>query len=128
MVGCESAEFLAEGGSQVTILEMLGEIGADFGPSLRPPKLARLEKAGVRMEAGVEVVEITEKGVKGLRYDAFDFFEGDTIVLAVGMKSNRRFAQRLDGRVKELHFIGDCVEPRKIKDAIADGFRVAHEI
>jgi len=30
--------------------------------------------------------------------------------------------------VKEIHGIGDCVAPRKILDAIAEGYRVGSEI
>ncbi len=128
MIGCETAEFLADKGKRVTILEMLEEMGSDIGPALRPTILERLKNASVRMETGVKAVEITEKGVRGMRDSTAEFFEGDTLVLAVGMEPSKGLAQSLKGKVKELYLIGDCVEPRKIVGAIDDGFRVGREI
>jgi 2,4-dienoyl-CoA reductase-like NADH-dependent reductase (Old Yellow Enzyme family)/thioredoxin reductase len=128
MVGCETAEFLAERGKKVTILEMLDEIGSDIGPILRSGVLARLKNAGVRMEADVKVVEMSEKGVRGVRDNVSEFFSGDTVVLAVGMRSENKLARSLEGKVKEFHLIGDCLKPGRIKEAIADGFRIGREI
>ena len=109
-------------------LEMLEEIGSDIVPALRPITLKRLKSAGVRMEAGVKVVEITANGVRGLRNGRSEFCEAETVVLAVGMGSERQLAESLEGKVEELHLVGDCVEPRRIKEAIADSFRIAREI
>ena len=128
IVGCETAEFLTEKGKRVTILEMFKEIGSDIIEWLRPAVLGRLRKYGVRMEAGVKVVEITEKGAKGVRGGTSEFFEANTVVLAMGMKSERGLARNLEGKVKKLHLAGDCVESRRIKEAIAEGFHIAHEI
>lgn len=128
MVGCETAEFLAERHKKIIILEMLKEIGSDMVPSLRPLTLARLKSAAVRMETGIKVVEITDKGVMGLRDGRSEFIEAETIVLAMGMSSQRQLAEDLKGKTGELHLAGDCVKPQRIREAIADGFRVACEL
>ena len=51
-IGCEVAEFLAQKYRDVTILEVLEEIGSDIGPSLRPTVVGRLKTAGVQIETG----------------------------------------------------------------------------
>jgi len=128
MVGCETAEFLAEKGKEVTILEMLERVGADIGRTVRWIVMGRLRDAGVRMETGTKVVEITGNGVRASRNEELEFFEGDTVVLAVGLEPDKEMAQELEGKVSSLYPIGDCVEARKVIQAIEDGFRVAREI
>jgi 2,4-dienoyl-CoA reductase-like NADH-dependent reductase (Old Yellow Enzyme family)/thioredoxin reductase len=123
-IGCEVAEFLSERYKDVIILEMLEEIGNDIGLSLRPTIIERLRAAGIQIETGIRIVEITEKGVGGLRNGKSEFFNAGTIVIAVGMKSERRLVEEIQGIVPEMHVVGDCIEPRKIREAITDGYSV----
>jgi len=130
MVGCEVAEFLAENGKQVTLLARRERVGDDIGRTARWVIMQRLRNAGIRMETKVDVVEITDEGVRGLRRNGgeSEFFEGDSVVLAVGLASSNELAQKLEGKVPAIYSIGDCAEVRKIAEAIEDGFRVAREI
>lgn len=128
MVGCETAEFLANLGKKVTIVEMLPKIGSDYGATYRHVVLRRLREIGIKMETNVTVEEITDRGVKAKRDGAAKFFPGDTVVLAVGFKSNKELGEKLSGKVPAPYSIGDCVEPRRIKEAIEEGFVLASEI
>ena len=128
MVGCETAEFLAVKGKKVTILEMLGRIGADIERTNRWVILSRLRRLGIRMERNARAVEITAEGVKISRNGDTEFFEGDSVVLAVGMKPNRKLAQDLEGKIAELFVIGDSDKPGKIAQAIESGFRTAQAL
>ncbi len=123
-IGCEVAEFLGERYKKLMILEMLPEIGSDIGSTLRPAVVERLKTAGVQIETGIEIVEITEKGAKGRRGGSSEFFEAGTIVIAVGMKSEAGLAEAVKPMVSDIHLIGDCVKPGKIREAITDGYRV----
>jgi hypothetical protein len=49
-------------------------------------------------------------------------------VFAVGSRSNDALARRLQGKVKSIFLVGDCVEPRRIVDAITEGFRIGCDI
>jgi 2,4-dienoyl-CoA reductase (NADPH2) len=51
--------------------------------------------------------------------------EADTIVVAIGLEARSKLHDELKGRVEELYAIGDCVRPRKVLDAIWEGFRIA---
>jgi pyruvate/2-oxoglutarate dehydrogenase complex dihydrolipoamide dehydrogenase (E3) component len=128
MVGCETALFLAKQSRQVTILEMLDRVGYDLERVNRWVIMSKLRQTGVKMETRAKVVEITNKGVRAVRGEVVDFFQGDTVVLAVGMRPNNELARELRGKVAELHVIGDCSEPRRIAEAIKEGFCVAREI
>ena len=130
-VGCETAEFLVEKGKKVAILEMMGRIGVDIGGATRWVIMQRLRKAQVRLETKAEVVEIIDKGVRLKRNGSLEFMEGDTVVYAVGFESNTRLAEEiipLANAAPELHLVGDCVQPRKIVNAIEEAFRVATQL
>lgn len=128
LVGCETAEFLLEQGKKVTILEMLPRLGADIGVTTRPFLLARLRQAGAVMEANARVVEITGRGVKARRDNDEMSFEADSIVLATGMRPRRELLEELKGCTYELHTIGDCLEPRRIAEAVAEAARIAYRL
>ncbi|TET41648.1 MAG: FAD-dependent oxidoreductase [Dehalococcoidia bacterium] len=128
MVGCETAEFLAQEGKKVSIVEMLPRIGNDIVATNRPFTLARLRKAGIRMDTNAKVEEITNKGVTVSRDGVSDFLEGDTVVLAVGFTANKELFQELEGRVAASYSIGDCVEARMMRQAVEEGFCLGMEI
>ena len=54
--------------------------------------------------------------------------EADTIVLAAGSISDTKLYQDLKGKAPEIHCAGDCVAPRTIRDAIAEGYCLGLEI
>jgi 2,4-dienoyl-CoA reductase (NADPH2) len=131
MVGCETAEFLLErvkGVKQVTVLEMLKRMADNVSPTYRPFFLARLKKAGIKMETGTIVEEIAKDGVKVSREGVTSFIKGDTVVLAVGFKANYPLDEKIRERVPEVYSIGDCVMPRTIKEAIEEGFHIGRII
>jgi 2,4-dienoyl-CoA reductase (NADPH2) len=121
--GCEAAEFLHKKGKKVTILEMLDRIGGDIGNWNRWVVIDRLS-ANVRMETKAKVEKITQKGVKITWAGKYpQFFEADSVVIAVGMKSTDKIAKDLQGKVASLYKIGDCAKPGKVKEAISSGFQ-----
>ena len=127
--GCETAEFLAQKGKQITILEMLPRIGADYGPMNRWVVIDRLIAAGIRLETGVKVEAVTEKGVNVLRAGLYpEFFEADSVVLAMGMVSNDEAARILAGNVASVFKIGDALKPASVAEAIESGFKISLQI
>jgi len=128
MIGCEAAEFLVGKGKKVTIVEMLRRIASDLTPSYRWVVIDRLRDAGVRMETDAKVVEITEGGVWVDQEGHSEFIEGDTVVLAVGLRPNCRAAEMLEGKVGELYLAGDCIQARLIGDALEEGFCLAQQL
>ena len=109
-------------------LEMLDEIGSDIGVSTKQTVLHRLQNAGIEMATSTRAQEITDRGVRATRNNSTQVFEADTVVLAAGFAPNTGLAEKLAGKFPTLYSIGDCVEPRKIVDAIDDGARVGREV
>ena len=52
----------------------------------------------------------------------------DSVILAYHNRADDGLYRALKGSVKELHAVGDCVAPRKIMDAIREGFLVGRNL
>jgi 2,4-dienoyl-CoA reductase (NADPH2) len=131
MVGCETAEYLIErvpGVTQVTVLEMLHRMADNVSPTYRPFFLARLKKAGIRMDTNTAVEAITEEGIKVNKKGERGFMKGDAVVLAVGFVAHRPFSEKSTEKASEVYLIGDCVKPRMIKEAMEEGFQIGMKI
>ena len=125
LVGCETAEFLAQQGKNVTIVEMLAEIANGVGHSFKAELLNRLAASNVTMLTGVQCKEIGENTVTvNGKFGQDQIIQADTVILAVGAKSNNSLLKSAQALVPEIHVIGDCLEPRRIINAISDGHRV----
>jgi 2,4-dienoyl-CoA reductase-like NADH-dependent reductase (Old Yellow Enzyme family)/NADPH-dependent 2,4-dienoyl-CoA reductase/sulfur reductase-like enzyme len=128
-IGAETADFLSEKGKEVTLVEMLGEIASDLVVHLKHYLSKRLEEKGVTILTSTTVKELgkgyamVEDSSGTRKIDGFD-----TIVLAVGSKPNDRIAKGLQGKVPELHVIGDASEPREALEAVYEGEEIALKI
>jgi len=125
LVGCETAEFLAERARVVTVTRRGPEMATSVGPSLRQFFLDRLQQKGVTLLPGVRYV-MARPGcltVQKANGDTVDL-EADTLVYATGSAGDARLYQSLTDRVAEVYMVGDCAEPRAIGDAVRDGYDV----
>jgi len=52
----------------------------------------------------------------------------DTVVLCMHNTPNDELCRALDGRVPELHSIGDCRAPRRVMNAIYEGTILGREL
>lgn len=127
-VGCEVAEFLAQKGKRVTILETTDKIGGGIGLSTRWLVMRRLREAQVTLLTSVQVLEIKRVGVKIKRNGQELWIDGDSIVLAMGSVSCRELAEALEGKLPELHIVGDCQTPRTAMEAIEEGYIAGCEV
>jgi len=124
MVGCETGHYLAEQGKTVTIVEILKRMAADVSPMVRRRLLDGLREKNVSLLTEVTCEEISSDAV------AVTTSEGekrsvpaDSVVVAVGYESDDSLYRALEGKVPEIQCIGDSVEPRRIREAINDGYR-----
>lgn len=126
LVGCETALDLVRKGKKVTIVELLHEVASDMFWRNRNHLLHLLAAANVTILTDTKVVEITAKGlVAADRADKRRRLEADTVMLAAGYIPNRLLFEAVKDKVPEVYAVGDCVQPRKIIDAIWEGFGAA---
>jgi 2,4-dienoyl-CoA reductase-like NADH-dependent reductase (Old Yellow Enzyme family)/thioredoxin reductase len=129
-VGCETAEFLAEKNKEIVIVEMLNEVALDAVSGIRKLLLKRLNEKGVKVLTNSVIFEINTSGVSIInkKSNRRQSVNAENVVLSLGAKANDKLSRELNGKVKELHTIGDCVRPRRIIDAIYEGFHIGREI
>jgi NADPH-dependent 2,4-dienoyl-CoA reductase/sulfur reductase-like enzyme len=128
-VGCETAEYIASSGAEVTITEMLDYMGGDIELLTRRLLLERLHNLGVEFITDAKVVDIVEDGIyfTGQRRGR-QYVEASTVVLATGSKPNNNLVNAITHMGIEVHVIGDCVEPRGILEAIREGSEVGRVV
>lgn len=156
-VGCETALFLAHTGTidaatlrfltvhkveepdrlyqlstqgikQVTLIEQQARVAQDIGRSNRWVIYHDLGRYGVDIKTSARVVAIEEDGVSVETDSQVQKIKADTVVLAVGSRSNTDIVDQLQGVAPEIYVIGDAREPRKAMEAIHEGFHVGNTI
>jgi 2,4-dienoyl-CoA reductase-like NADH-dependent reductase (Old Yellow Enzyme family)/thioredoxin reductase len=122
--GMEVAMTLAEQGRDVCLVTQrgLGENGVKLEQMTFRTVARRLLDLRVPLYLHSTVLEITDRAVVMTLGENIFSLEADTVVLAVGMRSDDRLAGELEGLVPELFTLGDCVEPR---DAAVVALRAA---
>lgn len=129
MVGAETAQHLANHGKEVSIVEALSEIAVDEEREIRNMLLQDLRERNVRIYVNSVVKEILEDGVLALVNGKEEIIGPvDTVVFAMGLRSENELSARLENQVEKVITVGDAVEVRKALEAIKEGFRAGLEI
>lgn len=129
LVGCETADFLAERNKDLTIIEMTDQVAGDMQAALRYHLLNRLDAYGVKMILSAEVKQFCDNELvimcdgEEQRIGCFDSF-----VLAVGMQSDNDLYEKLENKVNDIYLIGDARNPGKAIDAVMEAFELAYSI
>jgi 2,4-dienoyl-CoA reductase-like NADH-dependent reductase (Old Yellow Enzyme family)/thioredoxin reductase len=127
-VGAETAELLWEKGKKVTVLEMLGGIVQDMGVFNQVDFMGRILQTGISFVTGATVTEIKPDSVIYKTEAGEQNIAADAVVLAVGYKPENQLVQELSGIKAEVTVVGDALSPRKIMDAIHEGFHAARRL
>lgn len=124
-MGVQTAERLAASGKDVTIIEEGPSIGKDiniFNILCHRSLLARLK---IKQLVEVKVERITDRGIVIIKEGKLEEIEADRIIVAREMKADKELLEQLV-IVPELNWVqavGDCVVPRKLFNAIHEGFK-----
>ncbi|MBW2003372.1 MAG: FAD-dependent oxidoreductase [Deltaproteobacteria bacterium] len=116
--------FLAKRGKMVTLVEQFEDLGFDIGVWSKAYELGRLHRAGITIMTKNPVREIIKEGIVVDDNGKSRFVPADTVVLAVGVTSDRELLKELATAKVEVYAIGDCVVPRDIMQATSQGFNV----
>lgn len=127
--GCETAECLAEAGAHVKVLEMQSDVVTDVGLLRKFLLIDRMGQKGVEILTEKEVKELKADGVVVEKEGAIETIgDVDAVVWAVGNKPDITIEPLLKAKKIPFHKVGDCVAPRKITDAIHEGFRCGYAL
>lgn len=131
MVGCEAAEYLAERGHEVGIIEMKDIIAADVMPENRRVMFDTFERHHVTLRAGAKVGHFYPDGVD---YTLADGTVGsmrgyDNVVLAMGSRSNAALKETAERIAPQVLVIGEAAKaPGNAVHATGDALDAALQI
>ncbi|MHB1000364.1 MAG: oxidoreductase [Armatimonadota bacterium] len=119
--GSQTAEYVADQGHDVIIVDMLGSIAADAPRADRELLLGRLQKRGVQIMTDTKILSF-DVGKIGIQApQGLMDLQADTVVLCMGSISNDSLAEDLELVVPTVITVGDALDPRKVTHAIAEG-------
>lgn len=130
MVGCETADFLAEHGHDVTVIELRDEIGSDMISEHRKYLIKDFDEYKVKTITGAKVAKFFKGGVvynlsDGSEHEVKNF---DSVVLAMGSRNYDPLSNEVSEIVDETYVIGDAVKARRALDATREALDAALKI
>lgn len=126
LVGSETAEYLANQGCQVSIIEMLPEIAKGESETVIPTMKADFAKHGVQEYVSTKVTAIQPGKVLCEANGEAVEIAADFVVMAVGARKN---VLNLDGITAPVTLIGDCIDrSADISHAIRTAYDAANSI
>jgi 2,4-dienoyl-CoA reductase-like NADH-dependent reductase (Old Yellow Enzyme family)/thioredoxin reductase len=129
LVGMETSLVLSQSGKRVALVEMLPKVGMNANSLEMLCMMERLLEQGVQILTNTRLLSIHPGGVTVVMKQLTSeneliSIQTDTVVIAMGYRPADDLAKRLEAAGCTPLVIGDCKEPRKIIDAIHEGFRL----
>jgi 2,4-dienoyl-CoA reductase-like NADH-dependent reductase (Old Yellow Enzyme family)/NADPH-dependent 2,4-dienoyl-CoA reductase/sulfur reductase-like enzyme len=128
LVGLELAEFLAERGRAVTVLEPGPALGLAMAMPRRWTAVRRATEHGVTLVRNAAVVEITAHEVVYRVGDDEQRVTATDVVVADEVRPDRSLADELRAAGFQVEVVGDAAEVGYIDGAIHSAWSVAHAV
>jgi 2,4-dienoyl-CoA reductase (NADPH2) len=103
-------------------------MASNVGVSTRWSLIKNLRLMGIKLRPKTKLIEITKDAVIVDTELGRESIPADTVIIAVGSQSVDDLAREVKQGRTEVITIGDAKEPRKITDAVREGFDAALKI
>ncbi len=129
LVGAETAEYIANKGCEVTIVEMTDKIAKEESSTVLPTMMADFAAHNVKQLVNTKVNSIDENGVNvtNTTEEKDMTIACDMVIMAAGSKKN---VLDVEGVTTPIYYAGDCSGERTagIAEAIRSGYKAANEL
>ena len=125
---CETAEFIAEKGKDVSIITIRNRIGYDMGAIAQMVQFRRFKDQNIEMFRNAHCESITMDGLFLFWEGRKQFLPATSIVVVEPFESNRELVDGVSGMIHEFFLIGDCRIPRHLNDAIREGWEAGCKV
>lgn len=122
LVGVELAEYLAERGRSVTVLEAGEKLGLEMAHPRRARALYEARSRGVDFITGAELSGITQSGVTFSVGEESRTVRADAVVIASGVHADDSVAEQLRAEGFEVQLVGDASSVDYIEGAVRTGY------
>lgn len=130
LAGCETGLNLADQGKDVTIIEMMPRLAPD-GENLHRAMLLHLLDQKAKCHTEMRCTEIGKDYVLAQDSNGQEHrFDCDTVVFALGMKSNSDMVEHLRAAAGDIPFVtvGDCLKVQQAAQAGFDAYTEAMKV
>lgn len=122
LVGSEVGIYLDMLGKDVTIIEMKDTWAADAYWMHKVAMDQHVRKSDMKILCNTTAKEITDAGIICNGPDGEVLVEADTILLAAGMKANRKVADEFYNTAPRVFEIGDAIRAGRVLEAVKLGY------
>ena len=123
-----ATELLHASGRRVTVIDMLPRFADNVGRTARWSLIESLRLMGVNLRPNTLLQEIRDDSILVKTDEGEESIPADTVIMAVGVSSVNDFAGNLKEIGCDVITIGDAKDPRKITEAVREGFEEALKI
>jgi len=128
LVGCETADYLSEKGKKVILVEVLPEITMDSDGDTKAYFNMRFRKNGVTVYAGTELRRMEGKTAVLCKGDEESRVEAEAVIFAVGALPDDQLYDGFASSGLKVVKVGDCVKPRRLLNAVQEGYEAGRTI
>ena len=130
ITGCETAALAASKGNQAALVEMLPSVCNNIYNDSRIEIINDLKKFGVEIMTSKAIQQVEKDGViiKDVGTEESMKIPADTVIMALGVKPNRKLYNELAEEYENLYCFGDASAQGKIIDATRSAHVYALEL
>jgi len=129
LAGCEEAIYIAMQGKDVTLVEMLDDYARDANEFIKLALAAEFRRYKIKVMTNTKGKAVEQDGLLCTNPEGKEaLLTADTIICAVGQKALTPVVDQLRGTAPEFYFVGDCVKPQKITEAVSAGYDAAMDL
>ncbi len=120
--GLETAEYLADQGNKVTVVEMLSAVGTEMYASVLGMMMKRFAEKQINIIKEHKVIEMKEHEVvlQRVNSDEVKALPADVLVIASGVKVDQKFIEEFKHHCPKLIVVGDAYAPGNIAKALKE--------
>ncbi|HBL22922.1 MAG TPA: NADH oxidase [Deltaproteobacteria bacterium] len=115
---------LRHGEHEITIIDEAGKPGRDVNPFYFWQYMALMKKKRVNFMKSTRVTAIEDGRISVISPSGESTVEADSIIMSVFYPEEEVWGRKASTVAKEVYFIGDAKKPRRIINAIHDGYRL----
>jgi 2,4-dienoyl-CoA reductase (NADPH2) len=128
LVGVELAEFLAERGRRVTVLEEGDKLAVEMAHPRRARALHEARSHGVEFVAGATLRSIGRDSVDYIVADELRSARASQVIIASGVEPDHALADQLIAEGFEVRVVGDAERVGYIEGAVRSGYVTARRL
>jgi len=115
-------------GRKITVIDLVPRMADNVGRTARWSLIKGLRLMGVELRPMTKLLEIKDDSVLVDTEKGRTSIPADTVIMAVGAQSVDDLSREVEGNGIKIITLGDAKEPRKLTEAIREGFEEALKI